>query len=108
MPYIQQYQRDAIDGSILELADSILDITQQVEDADARHHLEVIPGVMNYAITALIHTIVAETGESYATYNAMIGMLESAKLELYRKMVSPYEDQKEFENGPVQIPNQTE
>ncbi len=34
-----------------------------------------------------------------ADFNALIGVLESAKLELYRRMIAPYEDVKMKENG---------
>lgn len=33
----------------------------------------------------------------------MVGALESAKLELYRRKVSPYEDQKIEANGDVWV-----
>ena len=32
-------------------------------------------------------------------------MLECCKLEYYRKVAAPYEDQKEFENGAVEANN---
>ena len=35
----------------------------------------------------------------YAQINAAIGMMECCKLELYRKVAAPYEDQKEHDNG---------
>lgn len=37
----------------------------------------------------------------YADYNSIIGALESAKLEFYRRAVSLYEDEKIKENGDV-------
>jgi hypothetical protein len=41
------------------------------------------------------------TSQKYDDYNEQIGILECAKLELYRKRAAPYEDLKEQENGPV-------
>ena len=38
---------------------------------------------------------------NYALYNAVIGVLECAKMELYRRQISPYEDRKIAENGDV-------
>jgi len=58
------------------------------------------PGELNYAITQLIiDYLYGRT--SYAAFNEVIGVLECAKLELYRKMVAPYEDKKCAENGDV-------
>ena len=37
----------------------------------------------------------------FADYDAVIGALECAKLELYRRRVAVYEDQKMRENGDV-------
>jgi broad-specificity NMP kinase len=37
----------------------------------------------------------------YHKYNAAVGVLECAKLELYRRLVSGYEDTKIIENGDV-------
>jgi len=37
----------------------------------------------------------------YAHLNEVVGVLECAKLELYRRVVAPYEDQKMTESGDV-------
>ena len=57
-------------------------------------------GELNYAITKLVLGALPPAPR-YEDYNRAIGVLESAKLEFYRKMVSHYEDQKAFENGDV-------
>jgi hypothetical protein len=38
---------------------------------------------------------------SYRTINDVLGALEGAKLEFYRRVAAPYEDQKIQENGDV-------
>jgi hypothetical protein len=58
-------------------------------------------GELNYLITLNCLDYVDEIGESYASYNAVIGALECAKLEMYRRMIAPYEDKKIKENGDV-------
>lgn len=40
-------------------------------------------------------------GESYQTYNDIIGVLENAKLEIHRKLISKHEDFKEDFNGTI-------
>jgi len=42
-----------------------------------------------------------QTAEGYTTYNEVVGVLECAKLEMYRRAVAPYEDEKIAENGDV-------
>ena len=58
-------------------------------------------GELNYLITEEINKYLSKHQESYKTYNDIIGVLECAKLELYRRLVSPYEDIKIKENGDV-------
>ena len=58
-------------------------------------------GELNYQITCLINKYMFVKGESYQTYNDIMGALEGAKLELYRRKIAPYEDKKCEENGDV-------
>lgn len=57
-------------------------------------------GALNYAITDLVVKYLPES-PGYSDFNEVIGVLECAKLELYRRMAGPYEDQKRFDNGDV-------
>lgn len=60
------------------------------------------PGELNYIMTEMALTLLFRFGEpNYAEYNAVIGALECCKLEMYRRMVAPYEDKKKKENGDV-------
>lgn len=59
------------------------------------------PGELNYAFTQLFHAYLGFTGESYQAYNDILGALEGAKLELYRRRIAHYEDKKIQENGDV-------
>lgn len=58
-------------------------------------------GSLNFAITSFIDNVIAQRGLSYAVINEVIGALECAKLELYRRVAVPYEDSKIAENGDV-------
>ena len=58
-------------------------------------------GELNYLITTLIWKYVSLKGEKYQHYNDVMGALEGAKLELYRRKIAPYEDVKIKENGDV-------
>ena len=63
-------------------------------------------GELNYLITSAVVDYIAINGLNYQTLNEAIGVLECAKLELYRRVAAKYEDKKIAENGdvyPVQL-----
>lgn len=60
-----------------------------------------VAGELNYRLTTIIQKYIEDKGECYQTYNDIIGALEGAKLELYRRKIAPYEDKKIKENGDV-------
>jgi len=79
MPYIKQDDRDALEtGAPIETV-----------------------GELNYTLTMVLKTYMLEHGLSYAVINDIIGALEGAKLEFYRRVVVPYENAKMAENGDV-------
>jgi hypothetical protein len=59
------------------------------------------PGMLNYVISLLVNNYFKESGVSYSNINEVVGVLECAKLELYRRVAAPYEDKKKEENGEV-------
>jgi len=58
-------------------------------------------GELNFAITKIVHKFINNNGLSYSTLNTALGVLECAKLELYRMVAVPYEDIKIIQNGPI-------
>lgn len=80
MPYLEKTRRQALDNKLI------------CPDKG---------GDINYIVTQLCQVFLELKGESYATYNELIGALECAKLELYRRKAAPYEDKKIKENGDV-------
>ena len=86
MPYIKIEQREKI-----EHKDSITTLIENINTE----------GDLNFTITRLCHEFLIKKGEKYSTYNSIIGVLECAKLELYRRKVAHYEDGKIRENGDV-------
>jgi hypothetical protein len=71
-------------------------------------HVAETPGQLNYLITTNILEYLDEIKDAmcksennYADYNEVIGVLECIKLELYRKVISKYEDEKCKEEGDV-------
>lgn len=59
------------------------------------------PGELNYALTVLIRDYFVRSGENYKAINDVVGALENAKLEFYRRVAVPYEDRKAQINGDV-------
>lgn len=57
-------------------------------------------GELNYVITNIINEYYKYEG-GYSSINDVIGALEGAKLEFYRRVAAPYEDVKIKENGDV-------
>ena len=60
-------------------------------------------GELNYLITKLCDAFLMKTCLSYKNINQVIGALECAKLEMYRRIAAPYEDKKSRENGEVYV-----
>lgn len=58
-------------------------------------------GELNYVITQLCRLHLSHHGTKYDTINEVIGVLECAKQEFYRRLAAPYEDTKIQLNGDV-------
>lgn len=82
MPYIEEEYRKYFDPEIQEIVGNLSNA-----------------GDLNYCITTLCNKYLDEV--RYSELNAIIGVLECAKMEFYRRMVAPYEDIKARQNGDV-------
>jgi hypothetical protein len=79
MPYIQYVRRERMDAG--------------------EHPLDA--GELNYKLTTTILDYLQFHGQKYQTINDIIGALEGAKLEFYRRFVANYENEKIDTNGDV-------
>jgi len=70
------------------------------EDLEAGLSMSV-PGELNYKITLLLNQYMNVKGLNYQTINDILGALEGAKHEFYRRVAVPYENKKIDENGDV-------
>ena len=93
MPYIDRFTRMQFDPKLEDLLEALS--VSHDKETDITN-----PGNLNYTITKIINAWLGHT-PNYAKYNEVIGVLECAKLELYRRKVSEYEDQKCRENDDV-------
>lgn len=85
MPYIEQKERVKFEN-ILES----IKLLGELSD-----------GETNYLLSSIILLQTKSRGECYTSYNSLIGVLESVKLEYYRVQVSNYEDEKMKINGSI-------
>ena len=58
-------------------------------------------GELNFMITSILTAYLTKHGKSYSSVNDILGALEGAKLEFYRRVAVPYENNKITENGDV-------
>ena len=91
MPYIKQDKREVLNPAI----ETLLNALRELECDDPANDMG---GNLNYAFTKILHQCY---GERYAEMAQAVSVLEMCKLEYYRKVAAPYEQQKEFENGEV-------
>ena len=85
MPYIKNVDRAKfISGELEFLIDSIEN-----------------EGELNYFLTEVILGYIGSGTGNYTMYNSVIGALECCKLEIYRRLIAPYEELKCKENGDV-------
>jgi hypothetical protein len=89
MPYLPRQERIELDSLIPELVDVVL--------AGGTNPASN----MNYLIAKISDEIVMRRGERYGLYNSLIGALECSKLEMYRRMIAPYEDEQIISHGDV-------
>ncbi len=90
MPYIKEEDRKQID-ELTDLATTPFMIGWQLTSA----------GEINYIITQILRGYLDKKGVRYSNINEVIGAVECAKLEIYRRLAAPYEDRKIKENGDV-------
>jgi len=82
MPYIKEDRR-------IHLRFLIHSLALNINDA----------GELNYCFSLIIKKLPWDI--CYTNYNTIIGVLECCKLELYRRMIAPYEEIKIKENGDL-------
>ena len=64
-------------------------------------YLPTTPGHLNFMITRLLQDYLRENGLAYSTINTIVGALDCAKMEFYRRVAVPYEEKKRVENGDL-------
>ena len=83
MPYIKKQRRDELDQEELE----------DIKPATV--------GELNYVITTICVNYLKLNSTSYRVINEIMGAIECAKQEFYRRVAVPYEQIKIKENGDI-------
>lgn len=95
MPYITRERRNRI---LLHPIDGVAGKVIAVNNI-------LTPGELNYAITMLVNEYlkwkIASGEGNYTTLNEIVGAMDCAKAEFYRRVVVPAENRKMFDNGDV-------
>lgn len=81
MPYIAATAQDAFS-----------DLLEEINKAEIK-----TAGELNFLFTRLAIRYIESNSLRYAFMNDVMGALEGAKLEFYRRVAEPYEAQKAFE-----------
>jgi len=84
MPYIKKRKREELNEEFVK------DVLPKTE------------GELNYLITMLCLSYLEFKGLSYATINTIMGAVECAKQEFYRRAAVPYEEKKIRGNGDIE------
>jgi len=87
MPYIKKVDREKFDAVLSKFVET----------------MPVNEGEFNYLISSMLNILFEGTSKNYAAVNNLMGVLECAKLEFYRRVAAPYEDKKTIENGDVYV-----
>lgn len=84
MPYIKPARKEVLEPLVKHLA-------KNCHDA----------GDVTYVFYTFAKAVISTMGKNYKNLSGLIGCMDCAKTEFYRRIVAPYEDQKIEENGDV-------
>lgn len=94
MPYITKDERRRYDPLIDQITKELL------EKFPGENGRDFSEGDLNYIISSVVWKLFKKK-PSYRMLNKLVGVLESVKLEFYRRQGVPYERVKRRENGDI-------
>ena len=94
MPYITKPERTRYDDLIKKITECLL------EKFPADNGKSFSEGDLNYVISSIVWKLF-DNKPGYKTGNTLVGVLDCAKQEFYRRKLASYEDKKIIENGDV-------
>lgn len=94
MPYIKEESRKLLDECIQNMGGCLTEGNQLTDD-----ELISILGDINYTFSRVLGICMGNP--SYSKVAMITGVLENIKQEFYRRIATPYEDQKILQNGDI-------
>ena len=76
-------------------------LTYENKDRLLDHMFPETAGELNFLLTMMCRRYFSKSKQNYEAINTVIGALDSAKLEFYRRVAVPYENKKIRDNGDV-------
>lgn len=93
MPYIKQEKRNELDQIIDQLVAVLNTMNTNIPNS--------MKGNLNYVFYRVLRMVY--DNPNFDLMSDAVSVLEMTKAEYLRKVVAPYEDQKEYDNGKVVI-----
>lgn len=94
MPYIYESERTKYEESIKKIVDEMIIVT--------KHSTNAAKGHLNYVIFSIVKRYLDRSGMNYGNAQDFIGgVLSCCQMELYRRILAPYEDEKIEQLGDV-------
>ncbi len=90
MPYIKKDDRGRVDDKLVEFYRYLSNMS-----------MKEFAGHLNYVIFKTVKIWIDKNGKSYFSFATIMGTLICCVLEIYRRLIAPYEDKKIRENGDV-------
>jgi hypothetical protein len=109
MPYIKEENRSQLDHCIEDMMKCLRgNVVSNPDNLHSNPYKEKLTndeflsicGDINYAFSRIISGVMGNV--SYPKIAIITGVLENIKQEYYRRVASPYEDQKIIANGDIQ------
>ena len=91
MPYILKTERE-------NLADVGVDTLGKYL---SRQDIKTFAGYLNYINFYIVKRWIEKNGKKYFVFATIVGTLVCCILEIYRKLIAPYEELKEEQNGKI-------
>jgi hypothetical protein len=91
MPYLTVKDKEEIKNSVDYLSDTL-----------ERKPIESFVGYINYLNFVFVRRWIKKNGKKYFVFASIIGTLICCILEIYRRLVAPYEEEKIISNGDVE------
>ena len=93
MPYLTDEKKEMLDANC-DIGNLAYELSKE--------SIQDFAGDLNYLNFLLVKKWINKNGKKYFIFAAIVGTLICCVLEIYRRLIAPYEDKKIQENGDVE------